>query len=321
VTDTVLVTGIGGNVAQGVLRVIRSLGRDVRLVGTNTEAVSGGNHLCDAVHAVPYAVDPRYPAALRDVVAREGVRLIVPCTDAETVVLARERASLPPVAVSSEETCRTFYDKARTAEALDRAGLPFARSWLPRAWDGTRPCIVKPREGRGSRGIAVDPPDPRAWSDEFLVQELLTGDEITVAAYIDRSGKLHGFVAMRRELHAGATVRCEVTRAHDAVLGPLLAAFGAAFPLRGSFNVQAIVDQAGRAVPFEVNCRISGTASIRHHFGFRDVEWTLAEFLDGSELAPMALRTGSAVRLLMDVVYPDRTLDEPRDRSSPHVVF
>ena len=46
---TIIVTGIGGVVGQGIVRNARAMGRDLRIVGVNVTAVSVGNHLCDEV--------------------------------------------------------------------------------------------------------------------------------------------------------------------------------------------------------------------------------------------------------------------------------
>ncbi|MBK6608105.1 MAG: hypothetical protein IPG24_22135 [Leptospiraceae bacterium] len=41
----VLVTGIGGNVSQGILRNMLKLNYNLELIGTNTERVSAGDFL------------------------------------------------------------------------------------------------------------------------------------------------------------------------------------------------------------------------------------------------------------------------------------
>src|SRR5438309_6358475 len=173
---SVLVTGIGGNVGQGILRVLRSLPYPLHLVGTNTRLPSGGSHLCDAVHQVPWAWSAEYIPELAEVCAGEGVELLIPATDGEAYHLARARDSLPSVAVSPPRTCETFLDKHLTAERLHAANIPFARSSLPTAYKGQfRETVVKPRKGRGSRDVFVNPPSPESFSDEFVVQERHTG--------------------------------------------------------------------------------------------------------------------------------------------------
>ena len=54
---TVLVTGIGGNVGQGILRNTIVYQKKIRIVGVNTELVTAGTHLCDIVYQVPFAYD------------------------------------------------------------------------------------------------------------------------------------------------------------------------------------------------------------------------------------------------------------------------
>lgn len=319
---SVLVTGVGGNVGQGVLRVLRSLPHDLFIVGTNTSAVSGGNHLCDVVRKVPFSTDDGYVASLEQLCSSWEVQLIVPTTDLETVVLTSNRATLPPVAASPHDTCALFLDKWLTFQAFASEGIPFASSVLPSGWQGQfDSCIVKPRQGRGSRGISTDPEDPRAWSDDFVVQQRVEGPELTVGFYVDADRDLIGFIALERSLRAGATDICSTTATYDDDLVVLLRQISELHPIRGSCNVQLRADPKRGLVPFEVNCRISGTNAIRHLLGFRDVQYTLEEWLLGKKPDTPALIAGSATRLLMDVIYPGASLDDIGDMHTSHVVF
>jgi carbamoyl-phosphate synthase large subunit len=215
-----------------------------------------------------------------------------------------------------------FLDKWKTFEAFAAAGLPFARSVLPSRYDHAfGAIIVKPREGRGSRDLHFNPPRPDLFDDAFVVQELLSGDELTIAAYVTAGGTLHGFIVLRRFLQAGATSSCETVSHHDAKVETLLLGMLRSIRVRGSFNVQAIACADGSIIPFEVNGRVSGTASIRHHFGFRDVEYLLSEFVWKRPLEPVRITPGSAMRYLADVIYPGLDLESARDRKTPHLVF
>ncbi len=319
---TVLVTGMGGNVGQGIVRSIRDLAGGLRIVGTSTDAISAGTHLCDRFHPVPPAVDPAYCPTMKALCASEGVELIIPSTDHETYHLSRAQAELPTVAVSPPDTCAIFLDKLRTAEVFAIGGVPFARSTLPRDYDGSfAKVIVKPRQGRGSRGIYLDPVHPEAFSDEYMVQERHAGVEITTAFYVRKDGSLHGHVTMERSLTAGMTSSCEVTFVHDRAVVPVIRSIVAALPVRGSCNVQSIVTARGEVIPFEVNGRLSGTTSIRGQLGFPDARWTVQEYLLGGTLAPPAVIRGAAVRMAVDIVYPGATLNDVADPHSQHFLF
>jgi carbamoyl-phosphate synthase large subunit len=318
----ILVTGMGGNVGQGIVRCIRSAGLPVRIIGTNTVRPCGGSHLVDALYEVPHGFDDGYIEAVRLVCEREDIRLIVPSTDFETGALARHRNQLPVVAVSPMETAQAFLDKAETASVFVAKGIPFAESVIPSEYHGEfAATIVKPRMGRGSRNIFIDPPDPDSFGDDFVVQRRYEGVEITTAFYVLRNGGLHGHITMRRSLTAGMTTACEVTQDYDNAVVPIVVGMMEALTIRGSCNIQAIALADGRVIPFEVNGRLSGTASIRDQFGFEDAQWTVLEYLYNRTPNQPRIRHGSALRLMTDVIYPDRTLAEIDNAGTPHVLF
>lgn len=321
----VLVTGIGGNVGQGILRNIRSSSYDIKLVGTDIATFSSGNYMCDKTYLVPYAYDPTYVENIADIVRKEAIDLVIPSTDYEVYYLADARDRIPcPVAASEEEAARIYLDKYETFLHHDKYGIPFARSVEPSAYHGQfGEFIAKPKKGRGSRGLHFNPTDLSGFSDqEYMIQELARGEEITTAFYVTRERKLHGMITLSRSLANGSTSTCRVTTDYDAALQPILEQMIAHAPLLGSANLQSIATADGRIVPFEVNCRISGTNSIRSNFGFKDVLYTLQEYLyDQAPEAPQII-PGVAVRVLLDVIYPNQTsFDALPDNSAPHYIF
>lgn len=306
---TILVTGIGGNVGQGVLRNIRSMGRNIRLVGTDIAQFNAGCHLCDATYKVPYSYDPSYLDTVRDIVRRENISLIIPTTDYEVFYLSDAASTLgAPVVASEASVAKRYLDKYETYLYHTKYGIPFSKSWLPSEYDGAcADIILKPREGRGSRGIHINPENPTSFSDDYMIQPRHEGIEITTAFYVTKSGKLHGLITMDRELANGATSRSTVNRRWDGRLQTIIEQMIALGGLHGSLNLQSIVTPDDDIIPFEVNCRISGTNSIRHNLGFRDVVYTVQEHLYHEEPEKPNVIDGIAVRLLYDVIYPGAT--------------
>lgn len=309
---TVLVTGIGGNVGQGILRILRQHFPAFRLIGTDIGTLTAGHHFCDVFHRVPYSYDPAYAESMVQICRQEGVDLIIPSTDYEVFYLGQIAGDLPQLIASPPGTARIFIDKLETYRAFTPVGLPFARSWLPKEYQGEcAQIIVKPREGRGSRGLHLNPPDPGAFDETFMVQELLTGVEITTAFYVKAEKRLHGMITFERALVSGTTERCQIAHNYDAVLHPLIAGMIAHFDLRGPCNVQSIVTREGDVVPFEVNCRYSGTSSIRSQLGFSDVVFGVQEYLLHEEPSPpFPSASGAALRIFMDIIYPGRGLND-----------
>ncbi len=321
----VLVTGIGGNVGQGIIRNIRSTDFDIKVVGCNIVDFSAGNHLCDVFYKVPYAYDAEYISVILDIIKVEKIDLIIPSTDYEAYFLSEKEEVLPcKLACSDLETTSIYIDKYKTFLHHKLHDIPFAEAQLPSEFDATyKEYILKPRKGRGSRGLHINPKDLTVFSDkEYMVQQLIRGQEITCAFYIDKSRSLHGMITFERELENGATNRCIVVDKYDDRLLGIIHKMMDNCNFRGAANLQAIVTETGEIQPFEINCRISGTNSIRSNFGFMDVKYTLQEQLYNTLPDSINLTKGIAVRVLMDVIYPEQTeMNTLKDNSSPHYLF
>jgi carbamoyl-phosphate synthase large subunit len=319
---TILVTGIGGNVGQGILRNTIAYNKDIRIVGVNVETVTAGTHLCDVVYRVPFAYDKEYIPAMRRICKEERVDCIIPSTDYETVYLAKHRRSLPTVATSSYNVNMTFLDKYITWQKFTDYKIPFAETVLPSSYKGEFGSnIVKPREGRGSRDIVYEPKNARKFPDTFIVQKLYKGTELLTAFYVTKSRTLHSMITFSRELLGGMTVKCMVVQTYDKMLLNIIRQIMKHFTICGSCNIQSIAAVDGRVIPFEINGRISGTNSIRSQFGFTDVAWTIEEYLYNKKPQPALLTFGSAVRIQLDVIYPDVALQDIRNKSTRHYIF
>ncbi len=304
---TILITGIGGNVGQGILRNIKSLNYDLTTIGCNIDAVSAGNHLCKKVYKVPYAYEANYLEQIRFICDTEKVDLIIPSTDYEALYLSKNTNVLPLLATNDHKTNEVFTDKYFTWIEFSRHTIPFAKSFFPSAYNNEfTHTVLKPRKGRGSRGVIFDPPSVKGFSDDdYMVQELMKGIEITSGFYIDKNNNCVGKITFERHLANGATNLCKTTNAYDNQLNDIIQKMTSHFKIKGSCNIQAIIYN-GTVIPFEINGRISGTNSIRAQFGFNDVQFTLDELLFNKEIKAPVVTDGAAIRMLVDVIYPGK---------------
>lgn len=313
---TIMITGIGGVVGQGILRNIAELNLDIPLIGINISAVSAGNYLCDKVYKVPYSYEPGYIDAVKEIVEKENIGLIIPSTDYEAYYLSGAADKLGTVvAASPKEVTEFCLDKYKNYQAFSKYNIPFAKSLLPSEYNNEFVnTIVKPREGRGSRNIFVNPEKPKDFDDSYVVQEFLEGPEITTTFYVKRTGHLHGLITFQRELELGNTAQAEVVFDYDEEMIALILKMIEKYPFRGSCNVQSKVTSKG-IIPFEINCRISGTNSLRSQFGFNDVAFTVQENFFNEEPELPNIRKGSALRVILDIIYPDISLNEIKNKN------
>jgi carbamoyl-phosphate synthase large subunit len=240
--------------------------------GATTIAVDA-NQLAPALyHAdrraiVPRIDDPAYVDALRDLVLLHDVRLIVPLTDLDHLVLAesRDRLSGAVVLVPGPETIRRCEDKYLAHEFFDQVGIGSPPTWLPDDLpvDAPYPVLVKARRGFGSRHIyrAAN----RAELDFFLdyttadsmVQVQCRGEEFSIDVFCDLEARcLAAIPRTMIESKGGESIKGMTIKDDE------LIAFGCrvaeALRIIGPANVQCFREPDGELQVTDVNPRFGG---------------------------------------------------------------
>lgn len=318
----ILVTGIGGNVAHGILRTILSLKIEVALIGVDVKKISAGKHFCDKVYQVPFSNSTDYIPSIIKICKKEKIDLIIPTTDSETYFLALAREKLPVLASSDADVAQTFLNKHKTWLAFKKISIPFAETRLPSEYKNEfKEFIIKPAEGVGSKGLEINPKYPKRFKDSYIIQKLYRGEEITTAFYVTKQKKLLGYITLKRSLYHGTTTICEVIFKYDKALKKIIEKIIDNFDIKGSCDIQSIVTPKGKIIPFELNCRLSGTNSIRGQFGFEDVKYTLDEYLFNKKPKKPNIKKGSAIKEWVDIIYPNIRLEDIKDKSTKHYIF
>ena len=115
----ILVTGIGGNVAQGVLRIIKNSFPDIYLVGCDINKLNPGSHLCNQSFKVPFSTNKNYIPEINRIISDLNISLVIPTTDLECLILSKNNIECP-VLVSEYNLCKIFFDKFSTFKEFKR---------------------------------------------------------------------------------------------------------------------------------------------------------------------------------------------------------
>ena len=317
---TVLITAIGGDIAQSVARLARRAFPDFRLIGTDIGTEHGGCLFVDELVLVPAAGSPDYAAALARIIERERVSHVIPMAEAELAVL------LPLIRTpqharwitAGPRVIEAGIDKLETMRALEHMGIPVP--WTIPASGETPPelpCILKDRAGSGSRGVHIvaDPDEARylaARHTSAVFQELLqpADQEVTCAVYRTVDGRV-ATLQMRRRLIGGFTGWAIVI--DEPSISALCEKIAHRLDLRGAMNVQLRLTGSGPRV-FEINPRYSSTVLMRHEVGFTDVIWAFDE-LAGRRIEFPQVPVGTTLVRTQDAaaILPQRT---PKTRTA-----
>jgi len=273
-SKTILFTGGGGAGSEALFRMM-DLHYEVHFADADihTKPYSIPS---ERFHQIPIASDPSFIPQLTELSKALGVDLLIPSVDEELLSISQARKAfgcevlLPPTEFISAHT-----DKLVSSSRLQSLGLPVPHTEMLADVDRMSfPCIVKPRRGRGSRGVAIVNCKQelnahitlsRRAPEDFILQELLQGQEYTVMMAADGDSKLHAVVPVKVGIKRGITLRAETD--HNEQVIAACVAIHTADPVPGCFNIQLVKSIAGDIKPFEINPRISTTTCLGYVAG------------------------------------------------------
>ncbi|WP_082376446.1 ATP-grasp domain-containing protein [Nocardiopsis sp. NRRL B-16309] len=293
-----MVTTAGSAPTPGTILHLREQG--FRVVATDIDPAAPGLYLADRGHLVPRGDSEAFLPRMRALCESEGAVAIVPLVDEELLPVGELDGDGLSVMLPRPGFVASCLDKYVLMRELSAAGIGIPRTWSASdpppadvvADDASGGFVVKPRSGRGSRGVQLvgalaEVPAAVAASgyraDELIVQERVTGPEFTVSVVVWRDGGVQAVVPKEVLLKRGVT-KYAVTR-HHAEVERTCRAVQSALRADGPFNVQLCLDAEGRPRVFEINPRFSSTAALTVAAGVDEVAGLLRQAVtDGPRL-------------------------------------
>lgn len=293
----VLITSAGRRVSllQAFARAAGA--RGARVLAGDASGLAPALYLADGAFQLSSVLADGYVPQLLSLVREHRIGLIVPTIDTELPVLAQHAETFAAegctALVSSPEFVELSGDKWLTQAGFAARGIDVPQSWTPEAAASAslpERLFVKPRDGSASRDTYGATPAtlaevlPRV--PNAIIQEELSGPEITIDALIDLGGTpLHYVPRVRIRTLAGESIQ-GVTIADDDIRSWLeqLLRVAAQLGARGPITLQAFLTDRG-PVLIEVNPRFGGGFPLAYEAGGHYPEWLLA-MLHGEEVAP-----------------------------------
>jgi len=293
---------------QSFRRAMEKLDVTGKIIATDITPASPAFQKADLGVKVPPARRVEYIPALKDIVRKHEIGLLVPLTDLDLRSLARHREEFSEIGctvmVGSEPAVNLCRDKAQTNALIGRAGLATITT-LPLG-DFVRepfyPCFVKPIAGSAGIGAGVIRNDKElrahvtTFGDLLIVQEYVPGQEYTIDVYRTRSGEIRCVVPRQRLLVRSGEVEKGITVKDGQLMSAAAKLAGNLDGLWGVFCCQC--RRSGSAPPrfFEINPRFGGGAPLSIAAGADLPLYLLQEVLG----RPVSAEIGNFIdRLLM----------------------
>ena len=318
----VMITGAGSGVGQGIFKCLRLSDLNLHIIAADIDWFQPAFYRADEALLIPKVEQLVEPGEIIRLLNLHSVDILLIGSEFEVLFFSQHRAQIETetncyVVVSCPEAIKLSNDKYLTAQFLTENDIAPSKFWAPKCLDEAltiyeefrSPLILKPRQGTSNRGVHVisEPEDLVKYFDTIkapMLQELLAGPtsdlnlEYTCSFFCDAERKLFGPFTARRTLKNGTSWIVEV----DDFEAPaeMLMLIAKHIDVVGSFNVQLMMTPRG-PVPFEFNCRFSGTTAVRASFGFNEPDMAIRSFLLGQSLPQPKIRKGLAFRYLEEV--------------------
>lgn len=262
--NTILLTCSGGPAAVGVIKSLRDINFDGRVVSIDLDPLAVGGYMSDASYVVPRSDSDEYWDVVFDIIKQEGVDLILPTGDSDIRHFSQHRGILESMGVSvfmsDYDTILTCQDKMRFYKSCVSEFDEYLPKTTTNGYDLELPILAKPKSGSGSRGIHLCKSKRELdliTDDSYIFQEYLPGEEYTVDVLCDMDTNVLSVVPRKRvQVKAGISTKGEIVR--DSHITELCTRISKHLNIKGPICIQLKGDSDGKLKFIEINPRLGG---------------------------------------------------------------
>ncbi len=293
----VLVTGAGGVFGEAIIRSLIKSKLVLHIVAADCNAYSSGFFLADDYCLFPKANDKTYKKHLINFCVKKSIDIVFIGSGKELSYICKyineiESKSNTVIIANSHEVVKMTNDKWLTYKFIKNANFPVPESTISTNSNELNkfanrvgyPLIVKPRVGKGSKGILFCNNHSELLSAmssgvKMIAQELIGSidDEFTVGVLGNEEGAILGSIILKRYLGKnGMTLTAKTVRNEE--ISFYCESLVKLIKPKGYCNIQLrIKDDVPYA--FEINGRVSSSTGFRTLAGFNEAEILIRHYI------------------------------------------
>lgn len=276
-TVKILRTASGSIASIGLIKELISKGVDVICADANPLSV--GIYYCERGYVIPRGSDPKFIPTILDISKKEHVNAILSGPEEEIIPLSKHKEifieeNVLPLVPDYDSTL-ICSDKFKTCDFLTKINVPTPKTFFAVRRNNAKlekldelnfPVILKPRFGRGSKGvyIAHDEQELKFYvskvckNSDYLIQEFIQGIECTIDVFSDLNGKPLSIIPRKRlAVESGIAVKAQTF--YDKTVIDYAHKIAKKLKLIGPSNIQCILDDKDNIPKFiEINPRFGG---------------------------------------------------------------
>ena len=269
----VLVFPCGSEIGLEVHNALK-FDKHVELFGLSSVPCHGSMVYKNYIEGISFIDDPNFLDELNEIVDDNEIDIIIPAYDDVILYLAKNEDKLHcKLATSSYETCDVARSKIKTYEILKDEDFTPKMYTIDQVNEDILPLFAKPDIGQGSQGIAKietmqDLEQIRDMADEYVISEMLPGQEYTIDCFTDSKGELLvASMRQRKRIRTGISVNSITYATPDDVMS-IAKRINDKFKFDGVWFFQVKEDINGKFKLLEMAPRVAGSMSTSRVRGF-----------------------------------------------------
>ena len=215
--------------------------KHINLVGLSSVSSHGRVVYKNYIEGISFITSDTFMEELNKIIEDNNIDVLIPAYDDVILYLSERRDELKcKLATSNKTTCDIARSKRKTYEVLQGEWYIPETFKVSQITEKDLPLFAKPDIGQGSQGIMrIEKMEDlnllKGKDDEYIISELLPGQEYTVDCFTNRKGELVvASMRMRKRIKTGISVNsvivelpAEVKQIADAIMKKLyLTAYG-----------------------------------------------------------------------------------------------
>lgn len=294
----VLVEASGSLTSSYMIKSVKNAGAKVT-ASDITECAA--QHIADDFIFFPLSSAPNLWNVIETEITNRKINVVIPSFDETLLEWAEKKDYFKQkgihVILSNKETIGKCQDKWETYQFFKAIGIP-----TPETSTENKYPLIKPRLGRGGKGITINSSDKNISMDGMISQELLEGQEYTVDVFCDNeSNPVYIIPRKRMQVKDGKSIN-GITVLHEKIIG-FVKIICSHLQFVGPINIQCFETTSGEIKFIEINPRIAGGMAL----GFAASEnWTQLIFkniIENKPIQPVQIKYGLKMFRYYDEVF------------------
>ncbi len=290
--------------------------KHINLVGLSSVPCHAKMVYKNYIEGISFINDPNFISELNKIIDDNDIDILVPAYDDVILFLAQNEDKVHcKLATSKYETCDIARSKKKTYEILkDEAFTPKMYD-IDDIKEEDLPLFAKPDIGQGSQGVTkiesmYDLEKIRPVADEYVISEMLPGEEYTIDCFTNRKGELLvASMRQRKRIRTGISVNSITYETPDEVMD-IAKRINDKFEFDGVWFFQVKEDNDGNFKILEMAPRVAGSMSTSRVRGFNFILNTVYQKMGYDVSAiPHLIKTAEVDRAFSNKYYLDIEYD------------